>query len=386
MAISDRSNPAAHGRIAILDGYRALAILCVLAFHYTLRWAPPLDPEEHLPEGVVFAPFTALQLGGAGVELFFVISGFVILMTLERCRTLGEFAVRRFARLWPALVAAAVLTTVAMWLIGPPDWQVGSSDFLASILLADPYYLTKLAGESSVKWVDGVYWSLSVEIRFYLLAAVVYLIAGRQFLFAWLVITLFVFSAGELVAGPASVVLDLAVFPHYFAYFSLGMFAYGLYRGGPQWLTIVGASVAAAVVLFNAGLHGMDYFGAPSGGVLVVNVAIVALIVLFLVDSPLVRIFCWRPLVLIGTASYSLYLIHQLIGVAIMRRLIDFGIPYLAVLPATIVALVVASMVLFRRVEVPAKEWILSHSTAVVATVERRLPWLTYRSADQESA
>src|ERR1051326_635169 len=125
-------------RIAALDGFRALAILLVLFYHYTVRWAPPLDPAPHLPSGRMFDGFVPLEYGWFGVELFFVISGFVILMTLERCRNLPDFLLRRFARLWPAMAAAAALTALVMALAGPSDWRTGRLDYLTSVLFLSP--------------------------------------------------------------------------------------------------------------------------------------------------------------------------------------------------------------------------------------------------------
>ena len=115
-------------RVAVLDGLRALAILAVMAFHYTMRWTPPQAREDlypyhgafnHLP---ILGPM--LDYGWAGVELFFVVSGFVICMTLERSSGLWDFFRRRLARLWPAmLVCASITMLVAQF--GPDQWKVG---------------------------------------------------------------------------------------------------------------------------------------------------------------------------------------------------------------------------------------------------------------------
>ncbi|MDE2500022.1 MAG: acyltransferase [Alphaproteobacteria bacterium] len=372
-------------RIAVLDGYRALAILLVLAFHYTVRFAPPLQRHAHFPAGSIFSGAAPLDYGWAGVELFFVISGFVILMTLERCRSVGEFALRRFARLWPMLVIAASMTSLVVYLIGPPDWRVSWPDYLMSILLIEPSLLSHFWAGASFKWVDDAYWSLFVEIRFYALAAVVYLAAGRNFVRYWLVLQGVAFAAFLVVvltAFRAYPYLSLVLFPDYMPYFTVGICVYECYSRGPlNKIAAAGAVMAAGMALFNA-YYGLFFAigGTPHGNA-VVNLLIFSLFLLFVIDHPIVRIFASRPMVRLGQASYSLYLIHQVIGVCIMRVCIGLGVPYLIVLPVTVCAMIASACLLFYRVEVPIKSWILCCCESKVALFERRLPWLSYTTS-----
>jgi peptidoglycan/LPS O-acetylase OafA/YrhL len=90
------------GRLRYLDALRGIAVLCVVLWHLYGTNA------EYLPYGARFAvaPFNLMW---TGVELFFLISGFVILMTLEHVRTLREFAVRRWLRLFPAMLIGSLL-------------------------------------------------------------------------------------------------------------------------------------------------------------------------------------------------------------------------------------------------------------------------------------
>jgi peptidoglycan/LPS O-acetylase OafA/YrhL len=367
------------GRIALLDGYRALAIVAVLAFHYTVRWAPPYDKAAHLPAGAVFNDVLPLRYGWLGVELFFVISGFVILMTLERSSSIADFASRRFARLWPPLIVGASLTTLVVFLIGPADWHVNAQSFITSILLIDPWLSSKLTHVHGMRWVDGAYWSLWVEIRFYALAAVFYLLARGKFIAWWIVWQVLVFGVwlAAHYAHANEQWLSLFCFPEHLAYFTFGACLYEIHaKGSANTTAVAGAGLAAAIILASAAL-GMGSHGFEDKRLILAgNLGILCLFLLFLRDHPLVSVFKLKPVVVLGQASYSLYLIHQLIGVSVMRQLVDLGAPYLVVLPLTAGGMIAIAVVLFRTVEDPAKRWVLARSRNPVSALETRALWL----------
>src|SRR5215469_1889704 len=173
--------PASNRRIASLDGLRTVAILAVIAFHYCYRWAPPLSAVSLYPYGSALTGLPGVRFGGFGVQLFFVISGFVIAMTLERCRTPREFAVRRYARLGPAMLLFSIVTFTAMHLIPGAPFPEHAAWFASSITFIDPALLNRIAPGMDLHSIDGAYWSLYVEVQFYVLACLVYFAAGRWF-------------------------------------------------------------------------------------------------------------------------------------------------------------------------------------------------------------
>lgn len=94
-------------RFLELDVFRGIAALGVVLFHYTSQYSTLF---QHSPEMNFY-----FSLGRHGVELFFIMSGFVILITLERTKSSLDFIVKRFARLYPAYWVAIALTfTVVM--------------------------------------------------------------------------------------------------------------------------------------------------------------------------------------------------------------------------------------------------------------------------------
>ena len=91
------------GRLVELDAIRGLAVILVVLYHYS-TW-------QHQSAGysVTQAAFEFWD-GKVGVHLFFIVSGFVIFLTLNSTRTLYEFVVHRFARLYPAYWLGVALT------------------------------------------------------------------------------------------------------------------------------------------------------------------------------------------------------------------------------------------------------------------------------------
>ncbi len=155
------------GYIAGIDGLRAIAVVAVLLFH-----AFP----------------TAVPGGFIGVDVFFVISGFIITKTYflglrDRQLTIGQFFVKRVRRLAPIYVLVLLLTVVASLVVLTP---IHLKDFATS-LLAQPFYM-----QNVVFWAQGDYfalaltrpllhtWSLAVEEQFYIVYAI-YIVVVRRF-------------------------------------------------------------------------------------------------------------------------------------------------------------------------------------------------------------
>ena len=338
---------AAADRISALDGFRALAILLVAGFHYTSRF-----PTPDLPAKSPFRGFLPFEYGWMGVELFFVISGFVILMTLQRSHGLVDFACRRFARLWPPLIGAAILTTAVTWLLGPSEWRVSPLDFACSILLVDPKFVSLFATGGSVKWVDPVYWSLGVELRFYVVAGTVYALSKGRFVPCWIALQASVALSGalSLPQGPDTAV-TIALFPKYMPYFTLGICVFEIWsKGESKVWAIFGIGLAFQLIMMDSALS-LDLFAGRSPSVSVIaNLLIFTLFGLFLLGNRLMALFQMRPLVALGRASYSFYLLHNVIGLCIMREMILMGVPYPIVLPLTLCACITASLLTFRWV------------------------------------
>lgn len=163
-------------KFPVLDGLRAISILLVLACHLL-----PLGPK-------------GLQLnetaGPMGMSLFFALSGFLITSGLMRNPDIHQFMLRRLARILPLAYAYTIIVFVIFSF--DPRALLWTNLFAVNYLTQ---YLNAL---------NGHFWSLCVEMQFYLAIALVVLVAGRKGLWvvwpACLAITLLRVNAGAYIA------------------------------------------------------------------------------------------------------------------------------------------------------------------------------------------
>jgi len=149
----------------VLDGLRGLAIVLVVLYHtWLFSW---LTPDLHLWSFEVPLP-AVLRTGSLGVELFFTISAFVLFFPhAERAlgggaeQGLGDFAYRRFIKIVPSYFLVLAATTIVTFGTLPAAQSVLSA--LAMHVLFIPNFFIDPLGQN-----NSVFWSLGVEVQFYL--------------------------------------------------------------------------------------------------------------------------------------------------------------------------------------------------------------------------
>ena len=153
-------------RIAALDGVRGVAIALVVIFHYFT------NPIGQFAE----QPLRYLQLAGylgwTGVDLFFVLSGFLIggilLDNRQATNYYRVFYLRRACRILPLYFL--VLAVFAILLLAMPSWGTrlysGGAGFPAYLLFLQNYFINQMAGYGPI--IVSVTWSLAIEEQFYL--------------------------------------------------------------------------------------------------------------------------------------------------------------------------------------------------------------------------
>jgi peptidoglycan/LPS O-acetylase OafA/YrhL len=328
-------------RIRELDVFRGVAALSVVLHHYTLGYERALGYPTEL--------FVAFPFGRYGLELLFMISGFVIFMTLERTRRAMDFAVWRFARLYPAYWAAVALTFTIVTVAGVPGWDVNVVDALVNLTM-----LQQFSDRVSfpVPHVDGAYWTLHIELVFYTLMVVLYKTRLLRHIdviaVCWLALMVVSAKSEQLLGVHMPRGANLLFLRNHAHLFIAGMMYYKVWREGHSVRRL---AIIAACVVANAAVHPLTSTPAATS-----TPAILTLVGLFYlaVRGHLSWIVC-RPLEFLGTISYSLYLLHQMIGIAIIYSLLAHGVdPHLAITTALAVVLALAVAVTF-GIEEPAQ-------------------------------
>lgn len=322
----------ANGRVIELDALRGLAALAVVAFHYTGFYDREVG---HLhPLGFEF------PAGNYGVHLFFLISGFVIFMTLERTRTAMDFVVSRFSRLYPAYWTAIAITASVVYTIGMPQQRLPLPDLLVNLTM-----IQQILGPEHL---DGSYWTLEVELFFYA-QMLLWFMLGQLRRIHWIIALWLAMAVGYAVTEQRHVhfsytVRELLLLRH-IPFFALGILFYRIHtrHAHPGEL---GRNLAMIVLCLLAIAVSKEPV------YLVVAAVCTAIFAMFVagwlrwLDRPL---FAY-----LGTISYSLYLLHQAIGFALINLMERSGLhSWAAVAVALFAALTLASLLTW-MVERPA--------------------------------
>ncbi|MBQ0996735.1 acyltransferase [Streptomyces sp. RK62] len=340
--------PLRQNRLRALDGLRLVAALMVAAYHYGGRDGEVADAWGSSPSLQFPTLHGWFAYGCLGVQVFFVISGFVICMS-GWGRTLTSFFASRAARLLPAYWAAVVLVTVVFALPVVAYRAVSPSDALVN--------LTMLQQPLGADRVLGVCWTLWAEIRFYALFALCVVLPGatrrRIILFcaAWTL-------AAALAQAAREPLLDLVLMPEYAPFFVGGVGLYLVHRDrrdayawgvvAVSWL--LGQHHAVARLWHAPDVDAFSYRGSL-GIILVVTCGFAAVAVIAL---GWLRWADRRWLTVAGALTYPFYLVHEHLGWVVIEALHQgLGLPSAATALLTVAAMLLLARLLNRYVE----EW-----------------------------
>jgi len=292
-------------RIKFLDGLRGIAILAVVIWHaYGSTYA------NNLPFGNNYS-VPPIRFFWVGVQLFFMISGFVILMTLERCKNFTEFAIRRWLRLFPAMLIASLLIFSFDILTGlGPNAHRTAIDLLPGLIFVSPsliHFLTRVMIVS----LDDPFWSLYVEVCFYVLFGSAYFLFGSKKAIVAIFAIFMISVMSNLLAGYVdkqsifariAAAMDWLGFIH-FGWFVGGALLYRYFMTNDRRILWLAISVAVLSVLsseiFKYGLA--DRIALGSAAALAIGSML----------SRRIQIVLATPFfVTLGFISYPLYLIH----------------------------------------------------------------------------
>lgn len=336
-----RTAPASQGAIVGLDLVRFAAALGVVLYHYAFfSWHEPtgdIGLRAAIGTPVSFPGLVSVSWWGwVGVQIFFVISGLVICISAER-QSAGAFLRNRVLRLAPALWVFATLSLIVTFLYS-------SAPTNATLVM----YLRSLVLFPKGPWIDGVYWTLTIEAVFY--AATLALIATGWFArlrgiacaasLAILGFYLLVLAArfwpearfADPVLAVAGAYVSRLILLTTGAYFLVGVNLYLLDRDG--WSLPSVAGLAASLVAGSVGLWlsaetmpAVVVHGRSPATPVVIWLVVVALLARALRHnragrgSARFRSFARSG----GLASYPLYLYHNIAGAFLFGLLLQAG-------------------------------------------------------------
>jgi peptidoglycan/LPS O-acetylase OafA/YrhL len=320
-----------------LDILRFLAALAVVFFHYTF-----LNATEYteLPTYPVLSEI--FKYGYLGVELFFIISGFVILLTASKKDWRG-FIISRVARLYPAFWIAVTLTALMLVLFASDVMSVTLPQYLWNLTMGGVFV--------NVENIDPVYWTLQVELKFYFWILLILLFKKikhiETFITGWLVVALFeIYHVGHAFT-------HFILIPEWAPYFSAGALFYIIQTQGFN-LKRVGLLIIAYFLSLFFALEGSEarsqlYAVEFSPVITLILITLFYVIFTLIILGKTSRINS-KWFAILGATTYPLYLIHQKLGQIVYLAVGDNINKYL-MLFLIIVSMMVLAYLLHRYFE-----------------------------------
>jgi peptidoglycan/LPS O-acetylase OafA/YrhL len=360
-------------RIDILDSFRFIAIISVMLFHYYSRYIPPLNKEILYPYGNFYDYF---NYGYLGVQFFFIISGFVIAFTLTKTTSFPEFWKKRIIRLFPAMLFCSIVTFLVFFALDNHNLFSEShslKNFMFSLTFISPDLVKEIGivKFGKLDYLNGSYWSLWPEIQFYLVASCIYFVNKKHFVFNIVLFTLITWFVNYIVMrvlwnvqttnkfhlnlDSNSIVIyrkwteDIFNYINYSFYFILGVLFFQLHSNGRKIITLILLSLLIAVRFYYYGeLSSNDFTPVYILGLMI------TVFICFSYFPGLFKFLSGQLITKIGVASYSLYLIHEYIGVLLINRYASILGKFNFLFPILlIIAMIIFSLLLYKFVEKP---------------------------------
>jgi peptidoglycan/LPS O-acetylase OafA/YrhL len=343
-----------------LQSLRGLAALWVVLYHLQVYLDILL---------VDLLPIPGLRLGWLGVDLFFVLSAYLLGQPFMDGRTphVGRFLLDRFLRIAPAYYAAFFLTALGFALFAPDAWIPGKA-WWSLVFLQNFDFQTFIA-------INPAFWSLAIELQFYLLLPFLGpLFRSRHWawvLAAMLLVTYLwrglLYLDGAARVHQPSLQLEAFTLPGFLGHFGLGLAAARIrvldrpVGSGTRRATFLAGLVFVvypALLWVPKGTIHFSYLSLP-GDMLVRPLAALGFTLMVLATASggwVAKALAWRPLDWLGRISYSLYLIHipvQILLFNVVDPREDAWLWAALALPLS----VLAGWLLYIGVEAPAEAW-----------------------------
>ncbi len=358
-------------RIEILDSFRFIAILSVMLFHYYSRWTPPQYKESMYPYGSNYDYFS---FGYLGVQFFFIISGFVIAYTLLNTNSIMDFWKKRIIRLLPSMFFCSLVTFFVCSILDTNNIYPESHSFvnlLFSLTFISPELINKIIPSANLGYVSASYWSLWPEMQFYFFASIIYFINKKNFIRNIVLVTFSMWVIDYLVIRILDNVqstnrFDLPIdkdsirvynywigqiftFVGYSFYFLLGVLFFQIFQRKKVIIALF--SIVIAIVFRLLFVEKIQFaYIQPLHYVFI-------MIIVFMFFSFFPKFLSFLSVKIftsIGVASYSLYLIHENVGVLLINKYANVFADYSFLFPLLVIlSMIVFCLVSYKNIEKP---------------------------------
>lgn len=314
-----------NNRLFELDALRGIAALAVVVYHYFYRYNELHNRPDEIISWVYFGKY--------GAQFFFIISGFVIYWTLSRVKKPFDFLISRFSRLYPVYWVAVIITFSIVAITGLPGKEVSIYEALCNLLMFHEYF--------KIPHVDGVYWTLTVELTFYFWIFILYLCRQLKRAEYWMLPVLLVAvlqSAGFLKLPE---IVNKIFITYHISFFIAGISFYKIINKISDRFTVLLILISLISTAF---IISVKHF-------LVFSVFYTCF---YFAISGKLKLLSFKPFVFLGGISYSLYLLHQNIGFIILDTFYNHQLPTALGAFLSITLCVLAATLLNKYVEKPA--------------------------------
>lgn len=287
-------------RIVPLDIARFIAASSVVFYHYLL-WA------ETKP---IFFLREVAQFGYLGVPFFFIISGYVIALSAQN-RSAAQFVFSRCVRLLPALWVAIFFTVIITVFVTGERYTLPQ---ILSNLTAFPNYL-------GFADIDGVYWTLRVEIKFYCCILLLLLFRVFHKHYVWLSIWISLTALHILTAKPSF--MGMFISPEYSSFLITGVIFYLIHENGSSKRNVLLLCISLLMSCHQVYYQSREFIQHPSTleSIIAVLILLTLSSFMYLTSTGRIHLTNRTAYTTIGALTYPLYLIHNTAGKALLPYL-----------------------------------------------------------------
>lgn len=290
-----------------IDFLRFLAAIAVVLFHYTFR--------GYSADGLSNIRFDEISFltkyGYLGVNLFFMISGFVILMT-AKSGNFKNFLISRFIRLYPTFWIGMFFTVTIIFIFQSELFKVNMEQILLN--------LTMIPDAFNEKPIDGVYWTLFIELKFYFL--IIILLIFKQIKYIEVYALLWITWSFSFYFFHFPYILNKFLFASFSSYFIAGSMFYLIkYKGISffRFLIILLTWILSTLYSLKYMERQIEHFGTIFSSFVIIFILTMFYGVFFLISLNKTNFINKRFFMYFGALTYPLYLIHQNAGYILLN-------------------------------------------------------------------